>query len=78
MEPEMKNNLKKVTSNQNRGMFFFFLGALLVFSYLTMCYMDVTVAPRFGVTFIESLFDGKPLSFYANSNMLGINVEGAN
>jgi|GEM_PF-1590851 len=74
----MNRSIKKDIAGKNLRTYFIFLGALLIFSYLTMCYMDVTVAPRFGVTFIESLFDGKPLSFYANSNMLGINAEGAN
>lgn len=51
---------------------------LFIYVFLTICYQDVTVAPRFGVTFVESLFDGEPLSFYANSNVAGFNVEGAN
>lgn len=54
------------------------LAVLLVYVFLTMCYQDLTVAARFGVTFVESLFDGEPLSFYYNSNNAGFNVEGAN
>lgn len=51
---------------------------LLIYVFLTICYQDVTVAPRFGIDFVESLFDGEPLSFYYNSNLAGYNVEGAN
>lgn len=54
------------------------IAVLLVYIFLTMCYQDVTVSARFGVTFVESLFDGEPLSFYYNSNNAGFNVEGAN
>lgn len=54
------------------------IAVLFVYVFLTMCYQDLTVSARFGVTFIESLFDGEPLSFYYNSNNAGFNVEGAN
>lgn len=54
------------------------IAVLFVYVFLTMCYQDVTVAPRFGIDFVESLFDGEPLSFYYRSNLAGYNAEGAN
>ena len=60
------------------GPFDAIMGALaLIFCFLTMYYADITVTCRFGLTFIDSLFDGKPLSFYANALSSGIAPEGA-
>nr|WP_308624389.1 hypothetical protein [uncultured Eisenbergiella sp.] len=51
--------------------------AAFVFCFLTMYYADVTVTARFSFTFLDSLFDGKPISFYANALATGIAPEGA-
>lgn len=56
-------------------LFLFALGAL--FCFLTMYYWDITVTSRFSLIFIDSLFDGKFLSFYDNALSSGIVVEGA-
>lgn len=53
----------------------FLLGIL--FCFLTMYYWDITVTSRFSLIFIDSLFDGKFLSFYDNALSSGIVVEGA-
>ena len=50
---------------------------LCVYCVLTVCYADLTVSARFGVTFVDALFDGKPLSFYHLANLAGITHEGA-
>ena len=54
----------------------FFISALL-FSFLTMYYVDITVTSQFGLVFIDSLFDLKPFGFYANALNTGIAPEGA-
>lgn len=51
--------------------------AALLFCFFTMYYADITVTCQFGITFIDSLFDGKILSFYANALSAGIAPEGA-
>lgn len=47
------------------------------FCFLTMYYADITVTARFSFTFLDSLFDGKPISFYTNALSTGIAPEGA-
>ena len=49
----------------------------LLFCFLTMYYADITVTGQYGITFLNSLFDGKILSFYANALSSGIAPEGA-
>lgn len=51
---------------------------LFGFATLLMFYQDGTVGPRFGLYFLDSLFDGKPFSFYGVALQAGINEEGAN
>ena len=50
--------------------------ALLV-CFFTMYYADITVTSRFSLIFLDSLFDGSPLSFYSNALASGIAPEGA-
>lgn len=50
---------------------------ILSFCFFTMYYADITVTCQFGITFLDSLFDGKILSFYANALAAGIAPEGA-
>lgn len=52
-----------------------FIGMLICF--FTMYYADITVTARFSLTFIDSLFDGKFISFYENALLTGIAPEGA-
>lgn len=47
------------------------------FCFLTMYYADITVTARFSLTFLDSLFDGRPISFYTNALATGIAPEGA-
>lgn len=47
------------------------------FCFFTMYYADIAVTARFSLTFIDSLFDGKPISFYGNALVTGIAPEGA-
>ena len=77
--PQIKKNAEN-QGKKERGYFIEFFAFALIgaFCILTVCYMDITVAPRFGVTLIDSLFDGELLSFYHLSNIAGINAEGAN
>ena len=42
-----------------------------------MYYADITVTAQYSLCFIDSLFDGKPFSFYNNALMSGIAPEGA-
>ena len=49
----------------------------LVFSFFTMYYADITVTGQYGLTFWDSLFDGKLLSFYENALSNGVAPEGA-
>ncbi len=49
----------------------------LVFSFLTMYYADITVTGQYGLTFWDSLFDGRLLSFYENALSNGVAPEGA-
>ncbi len=49
----------------------------LAFSFLTMYYADITVTGQYGLTFWDSLFDGKFLSFYENALSNGVAPEGA-
>jgi hypothetical protein len=49
----------------------------LFFCFVTMYYADITVTGRYGLTFIDSIIDGKPLSFYRNALATGIAPEGA-
>ena len=49
----------------------------LLFCFVTMYYADITVTGRYGLTFIDSIIDGKPLSFYRNALATGIAPEGA-
>ncbi|SEQ36414.1 hypothetical protein [Butyrivibrio sp. TB] len=53
------------------------LAAALLFSFLTMYYADITVTGQYGLTFWDSLFDGKILSFYENALSSGVAPEGA-
>lgn len=53
------------------------LFAALLFCFVTMYYADITVTGRYGLTFIDSIIDGKPLSFYRNALATGIAPEGA-
>lgn len=55
----------------------FLMAAFLMVCMLTMHYADITVTSQFGVTFIESIYDGKILSFYQNCLNTGIAPEGA-
>ena len=50
---------------------------ILSFCFFTMYYADITVTCQFGITFLDSLFDGKGLGFYANALAAGIAPEGA-
>ena len=52
------------------------MAALLV-CFFTMYYADITVTSRFSLIFLDSLFDGSPLSFYSNALASGIAPEGA-
>lgn len=45
--------------------------------FLTMYYADITVTARFSLTFLDSLIDGKFISFYENALATGIAPEGA-
>lgn len=48
-----------------------------VFCFLTMYYADITVTGQYGLTFLDSLFDGRLFSFYENALSSGIAPEGA-
>lgn len=84
----MLSFIKKDSYNTNRKLSFFsshdfslidilFLMAGLGFCFFTMYYWDITVTSRFSLTFIDSLFDGKLLSFYDNALASGVAPEGA-
>jgi len=49
----------------------------LLLCFFTMYYADITVTSQFGLTFLDSIFDGKILSFYQNCLNTGIAPEGA-
>lgn len=52
-------------------------GIVLVIITFTMYYADITVTAQYSMRFIDSLFDGKPFSFYNNALASGIAPEGA-
>lgn len=54
-----------------------FMLAGLIFCFMTMYYADITVTGQYGLTFWDSLFDGRPLSFYYNALNNGVAPEGA-
>lgn len=49
----------------------------LLFCFVTMYYADITVTGQYGLTFWDSLFDLKFLSFYENALSNGVAPEGA-
>lgn len=55
----------------------FFTMIMFIFCFLTMYYADITITGQYGLTFIDSLFDGRILSFYENALSSGIAPEGA-
>ena len=53
------------------------IALLFLFCFFTMYYADITVTGQYGLTFLDSLFDGKLFSFYSNALSSGIAPEGA-
>lgn len=53
------------------------LMSIILFHIVAICYADITVYARFGLTFLDSLFDGEVFSFYRNAGASGIAPEGA-
>lgn len=51
--------------------------AAIVYCFFSVYYADITVTGRFGLVFLDSLFDGIPRSFYSNALASGIAPEGA-
>lgn len=49
----------------------------MIFCFFTMYYADITVTSRYGFIFLDSIFDGKILSFYENALQSGVAPEGA-
>lgn len=49
----------------------------LLFCLVTMYYWDITVTARFSLVFIDSIFDGRFISFYDNAMASGMVPEGA-
>ena len=67
-----------MTSEKKVSLRYLVLLALAVlFCFLTMDYIDITITGRYGFTFWDSLFDGKLLSFYENALASGVAPEGA-
>lgn len=49
----------------------------VIICFFTMYYADITVTARFSMTYLDSLSDGRLLSFYDNALATGIAPEGA-
>lgn len=60
-----------------RRIYVYLFLAVACFAALTMYYADITVTGQFGLVFLDALFDGKPLQFYAYAQQSGIAPEGA-
>lgn len=60
-----------------RKIYVYLFLAVACFAALTMYYADITVTGQFGLVFLDALFDGKPLQFYAYAQQSGIAPEGA-
>lgn len=50
---------------------------IMLFHIVAVCYADITVYARYGLIFLDSLFDGKAFSFYMNAEAAGIAPKGA-
>lgn len=60
-----------------RRIYVYLFLAIACFAVLTMYYADITVTGQFGLVFLDALFHGKPLQFYAYAQQSGIAPEGA-
>lgn len=79
----MISGIKRLTTNRRvryskicQMSFLLFLAAI-VYCFFTVYYADITVTGRFGLVFLDSIFDGVPRSFYSNALASGIAPEGA-
>lgn len=74
------NSLRKDIKELNDSMKLFdrmLMVAGLIFCFVTMYYADITVTGQYGLTFWDSLFDFRFLSFYENALSNGVAPEGA-